>query len=317
MSNFKIAVQEPILEVKNLTKKFGDFLAVDDISFGIEKGEIVGFLGPNGAGKTTTLTMLLGITKPTRGEIKVFGMDFNKNREKILKKVNFASAYSFFLGRLTVFENLYVFSFLYDVKNPKEKIKKLLDDFELTDLRNQFAGSLSSGQLTRLSLCKSLINDPDLLFLDEPTASLDPEIAKKVRDLLFQIRREKNISMLYTSHNMEEITQMCDRVIFLNCGRIVAADTPLKLTKMIKDSFLRLTFDAPLEKVKKFCSKKKLNFQIPQPNMLEITIKEEKIGEILTQLAKENVKITDIVIEKPNLEDVFLKIASKKYGINA
>ena len=145
-------------------------MAVDNISFDIEKGDIVGFLGPNGAGKTTTLTMLLGITKPTQGEVKIFDLNFKENREKILKKVNYASAYSFFQGRITVHENLNVFCLSLRSEKPKRKNRKLLKDFELTDLRNQLAGTLSSGQLTRLSLCKSLLNDLELLFLDEPTA---------------------------------------------------------------------------------------------------------------------------------------------------
>ncbi len=220
------------------------------------------------------------------------------------------------MGRLTPFENLYVFACLYEIKNPKERIYEFLKKFELYDQRNKLTQELSSGQLTRLGLCKAMLNDPKLLFLDEPTASLDPKIANKIRDYLFQIRREKNISLLYTSHNMEEITQMCDRVIFLNHGKIVASDTPLNLTKMIGNNTLKLTFDAPLERAKNFCQSRGLNFEIPQPNYLVIVLKEKDIGEILTQLARNNISITDIVIEKPNLEDVFLKIAANRYEHN-
>jgi len=305
-----------VLEVKNLLKKFGKLTAVDNISFSIEEGEILGFLGPNGAGKTTTITMLLGLTQPTSGNISIFGKDLQKNKQEILKQVNFASAYGHFMGRLTPFENLYVFACLYEIKNPKKRIYEFLKKFELYDQRNKLTQELSSGQLTRLGLCKAMLNDPKLLFLDEPTASLDPEIANKIRDYLFQIRREKNISLLYTSHNMEEITQMCDRVIFLNHGKIVASDTPLNLTKMIGSNTLKLTFDAPLERAKNFCQSRGLNFEIPQPNYLVIVLKEKDIGEILTQLARNNISITDIVIEKPNLEDVFLKIAANRYEYN-
>jgi len=301
----------PVVQVKNLTKEFDGFLAVNNISFEIEKGEIVGLLGPNGAGKTTTIMMLLGITKPTGGEIKIFGLNSDQNREKILQQVNFSSPYTSPMRRLTVFENLYVFSFLYKIPNSRQKIKELLEEFELNSFKNQITGNLSSGELTRLNLCKALLNDPKLLFLDEPTSSLDPDIVKKVHEFLLKIRRERDISMLYTSHNMEEITTMCDRVIFLNHGQIVASDSPLNLTKMIEDSFLTLTFDAPLEKVKEFGKKRKLNFQISQPNTLEIILKEEEIGQILTELARNGVAITDIRIEKPDLEDVFLKIANK------
>jgi len=306
-------MEKLVLEVKNLTKDFNGFLAVDNISFQMEKGEILGFLGPNGAGKTTTIMMLLGLTKPTKGKIKIFGLDFWPNREKILNMVNFSSAYTFLPGRLTVFENLYVFACLYGVPHPSKKIKILLENLELINFKNQPTESLSSGEATRLNLCKALINDPQLLFLDEPTASLDPDIAQKVRELLLKIRRERNISILYSSHNMEEITQMCDRVIFLDEGKIVASDTPLNLTKMVKDCFLIITFDASLAVVKKFCLDRNLNFQISKPNVLEIAMQEEKIGQTLTQLAQEGVIITDITITKPDLKDVFLKIARQKY----
>jgi len=306
-------MKEFSLEVKNLTKNFNGFLAVDNISFEIEKGEILGLLGPNGAGKTTTIMMLLGLIKPTRGTVKVFGLDFCSNREKILNKINFSSAYTSLQGRLTVSENLYTFSYFYGISHPAQKIKTLLEDFELVDLKNQITGNLSSGELTRLNLCKALINDPQLLFLDEPTSSLDPDIAQKVRELLFKIRQERNISILYTSHNMEEVTQMCAKVIFLDNGKIVACDTPLNLTKMIRDCLLTLTFDTPLKKVKELCLSKNLNFQIPQPNVLEITTQEKEIGQLLTQLAQEGVNIADIIIKKPDLEDVFLKITRQKY----
>ncbi|MDO8663664.1 MAG: ABC transporter ATP-binding protein, partial [Candidatus Wildermuthbacteria bacterium] len=300
--------QELALEVKNLAKDFNGFLAVDNISFEIGKGEILGLLGPNGAGKTTTIMMLLGITKPTSGNIKMFGLDFEKNREKILNRINFSSAYTHLSERITVIENLYVFSYLYGVGKPQLKIKKLLEKFELTDLKGKIVRDLSSGQTTRLNLCKAFLNDPELLFLDEPTSSLDPDIAEKVRDFLLEAKKEKNMSILYSSHNMEEITRMCDRVIFLDHGEIVASDTPLNLTKVIQDVFLTLTFDAPLAKVRKICLNKKLDFKISQSNTLELNLKEAEIGAILTQLANGGVLITNISIKNPTLEDVFLKI---------
>ncbi len=305
------AMEDFVLEARGLTKEFNGLAAVDDISFRIKRGEILGLLGPNGAGKTTTIMMLLGLIRPTKGEIKIFGMDFWPNREKILGMVNFSSAYSSLPARLTVFENLYVFANLYGIPHPSPRIRTLLENLELLDLKDQPTESLSSGEATRLNLCKALINDPQLLFLDEPTASLDPDIAQKVRELLFKIRRERDVSMLYTSHNMGEITQMCDTVIFLDKGKIVASGTPLNLTKMIEDSLLTVTFDGPLAEVKRFCFARNLVFQIPRPSTLEITTQEEKIGQILTQLAQEGITIADIVIAKPDLEDVFLKIARK------
>src|SRR3989344_120640 len=180
--------KELTLEVKNLTKNFGGFSAVKNISFEVGKGEIVGLLGPNGAGKTTTIMMLLGVSKPTSGEIKIFGLDIEKNREKILNKTNFSSAYTFLSERITASENLKVFSYFYGVNNSQKKIKKLLEEFGLANFENSITRNLSSGQLTRLNLCKAFLNDPELLFLDEPTASLDPEIAQKVRHFLSKAR---------------------------------------------------------------------------------------------------------------------------------
>jgi len=304
--------KELALEVKNLTKNFKGFMAVDNVSFEIGKGEIVGLLGPNGAGKTTTIMMLLGLTKASSGQIKILGLDLEKDREKILNKINFSSAYTYLMERISIIENLYVFSYLYNVKKPKAKIKKLIEKFGLAGMEKTLVRDLSSGQLTRLNLCKAFMNDPELLFLDEPTASLDPEIAQRVREFIFEARKEKNVSILLTSHNMSEITQMCDRVIFMDHGKVVAADTPLNLTKMIEDVFLTLTFDAPQEKVANFCQGLKLNFEITQPNVLELTLKEGEVGKILTQLARHGVNVTNIAIENPTLEDVFLKIVNKK-----
>lgn len=303
---------QKVLEVKNLTKDFNGFLAVDDISFEFAKGEILGFLGPNGAGKTTTIMMLLGLTKPTSGEIKIFGLDLEKSRQRILQKINFSSAYTAFSGRMTVSEYLSVMSHFYEVKDTKTKIRTLLKNLELTEHENELTQNLSSGQLTRLSLCKALLNDPEILFLDEPTASLDPDISKKVREYLCRIRAEKNIAMLFTSHNMQEVTEMCDRVIFLQKGKIVASDTPLNLTKLVKECILTIIFDASLEKTKKIAKNLNLNFKIPQPNTLEINLKEEEIGETLTKLARKGMGIAEVDIQKPDLEDVFLKISQNE-----
>src|SRR3989338_910400 len=170
-----------VLQVKNLTKKFGSFTAVDNISFDLKEGEILGLLGPNGAGKTTTIDMLLGLTTPTSGNINIFGLPFEENREKILKQMNFSAAYVNLPWRLKVWENLYTFGRLYEVEDYKEKIEILIKEFKLSDLRNNLTDSLSSGQLTRLYLCKAFVNNPRLLLLDEPTAFLDPDVSDLVR----------------------------------------------------------------------------------------------------------------------------------------
>lgn len=220
-----------ILTVKNLTKKFGQFTVLKSISFHLKKGEILGLLGPNGAGKTTTIQCILGLIKPTSGKIRIFGKEMAQDREEILESVNFSSAYVSLPTNLKVWENLYTFARLYSVKNFKDRIKELVDFFAIEDLMPKLYGNLSSGQTTRVNLVKSLLNSPELLFLDEPTASLDPDIADRVRKYLKQIQQKSNISILYTTHNMMEVEEMCDRAIFINEGRIVTEGTPQKLIK--------------------------------------------------------------------------------------
>lgn len=220
-----------LVEIKGLTKDFGAVRAVDNISFDLYEGEILGLLGPNGAGKTTTLQMLLGLITPSTGDIEIFGKKLALERSEILARVNFSSSYISLPFSLTVIENLRVFARLYDVKERDNIIDQLLETFEIEKLRHVSTRKLSSGQMTRVCLVKALLNNPSVLFLDEPTASLDPDIADKTRSLLRSIRTEKNISILYTSHNMAEMEEMCDRIIFLNCGQIVACGRPAELLK--------------------------------------------------------------------------------------
>ena len=217
---------EPILRAEGLTKRFGEFTAVDGIDFEIRKGEILGLLGPNGAGKTTTIQMLLGLVTPTAGRITVFGEDLAKRREHILQRVNFSSTYVQLPFSLTIRENLMVFGRLYQVRPLKERVEAIMKELELTEMAEKTTRSLSSGQLTRLHLAKALLNRPELLFLDEPTASLDPDTADRIRTHLKQVRQETGVAMLYTSHNMKEMQVMCDRIIFLNRGKILLVGTP-------------------------------------------------------------------------------------------
>ena len=219
----------PVLEARRLTKRFDDLTAVDGISFALQRGEILGLLGPNGAGKTTTIQLLLGLTTPTSGEVCVFGLDLARHRRAILQRVNFSSTYVSLPSNLTIWENLNVFGRLYGLRHPRKKIEELLDLLEIPQVLGRLTGSLSSGQQTRLHLAKALINDPEILFLDEPTASLDPDIAAKVRDVLRRVQRERGVSMIYTSHNMREVEVMCDRVMFIAGGRIVTEGTPAEV----------------------------------------------------------------------------------------
>lgn len=224
----------PILSVANLVKQFdSSVLAVDNISFDIKKGSIVGLLGPNGAGKTTTIHMLMGIITPTSGTVHYFGKDFFTHKQYCLQRINFTSSYNSLQERVTVWENLLVFALLYNIKNPKKKIYELVDYFEISDLLTQEFINLSSGQKTRVNLVKTLLNDPQLLLMDEPTASLDPDIADKTLSLIEELKGMKGLSILYTSHNMDEVTRICDEVIFLKKGTIVAQDSPEKLIKKI------------------------------------------------------------------------------------
>ena len=222
---------EKILTVRNLSKTFNGVRAVNNISFSVAKGEIVGLLGPNGAGKTTTIQMILGLIKPTRGTITVFGKNLETHRMEILSEVNFSSAYISLPGNLKVWENLYTFARLYGVKNYKKRVEELARFFEITPLLSKLYVRLSSGQATRVNLAKALLNSPKLLFLDEPTSSLDPDIADRVRKLLKKIQKEQALTILYTTHNMIEVEELCDRAIFIHQGKIVTEGTPKQLIK--------------------------------------------------------------------------------------
>ena len=226
-----------VLEVKNLTKRFGPptggFIAVDRLSFSLSEGQILGFLGPNGAGKSTTIYCMLGLISKDEGEIRIFGKDFEKSRSEILKQVNYCSAEFNLPWNLSVWENLHVYSLLYEVPDAKKKILELLEIFEIADLASQKIRDLSLGQRARVNLCKALINRPRLLLLDEPMASMDPDVVDKGITLLKKIQREEGISILYTSHNMWEIEEIASEIIFVNHGKVVASGSPIELTKKV------------------------------------------------------------------------------------
>ena len=218
-------MSQPIVEVRNLTKRFGDFVAVDNISFDIHEGEILGLLGPNGAGKTTTIHMLLGLITPTSGSIRIFGLDLAKHRETILKQINFSSTYISMPFSLTVEENLKVIARLYGLSDITKRIDDVIKKLDMQEFRSKLTRKLSSGQMSRLTLAKSVMTEPKVLLLDEPTASLDPDITQKIKAFLKEYRRSENLSILYTSHNMREMEEMSDRIIFLQRGKIVAEGT--------------------------------------------------------------------------------------------
>jgi ABC-2 type transport system ATP-binding protein len=219
-------VEEEILKIKELVKEYGATRAVDNVSFSIGPGEIVGLLGPNGAGKTTTINMILGILEPSAGSVEIFGKDMKENKSEISQDINFAAVYAHLPVNLTVWQNLYVFCLLYRIKNIKKRVEELLNEFDLRDFINKKAGVLSSGELSRLNLAKATINNPRLLLLDEPTASLDPSIAKIIREKIKKHTKDNNTAVLWTSHNMKEIEEVCDRVLFLSKGKIILSGDP-------------------------------------------------------------------------------------------
>jgi ABC-2 type transport system ATP-binding protein len=240
-----------VIQVASLVKRFGDVVAVDGLTFSVARGEILGLLGPNGAGKTTTLQILLGLTTPTTGSARVLGLDVGRHRYAILQRVNFSSAYVALPPNLTARENLNVFARLYGVRRPREVIDALAERFGVAPLLGRVTGGFSSGQLTRLNLCKALLNDPEVLFLDEPTASLDPEVADRMLQTLRELRAERGVSIVYTSHNMQEVERLCDRVLFLSRGRAVASGTPRELMERaeqasLEDVFIRIARDGRL-----------------------------------------------------------------------
>ncbi len=297
-----------VLEVSHLVKKYKNYVAVNDISFNVPRGKVIGFLGPNGAGKTTTIQILIGVTKETSGTIRYFDKEFKYNKEASLSKINFTSAFNTLLGRISVYENLIVYANLYGVKNPQKKVAELGEYFELDEIKNEVYWNLSAGQKTRVNLIKSLVNDPELILMDEPTASLDPDVADKTLSLIEKLRKERNLSILYTSHNMDEITRICDEVIFLDKGKIVAHDTPENLTKNVDTSSLVLIVRNK-EHTEKILIEKSLIYDIKDHNKVHIKTEENNIAPLILELGGKGVEIADIEIVKPNLEDVFLQIA--------
>ena len=235
-------MSDPIVEVKSLTKRFGDFTAVSDVSFEIHQGEILGLLGPNGAGKTTTIQMMLGLITPTCGSIRMFGLDLAHDRETIMHQVNFSSTYVSMPYSLTAEENLRVMAKLYGLADVQRRIEEVVKQLEMEEFRHKLTRKLSSGQMTRLTLAKAVLTEPKILFLDEPTASLDPDIANKIRQFLKDVRRSRGLTVLYTSHKMYEMEEMSDRIIFLQRGKIVAEGTAEEITKRFRQSDLEEVF---------------------------------------------------------------------------
>ncbi|OGE78320.1 MAG: hypothetical protein A2751_04180 [Candidatus Doudnabacteria bacterium RIFCSPHIGHO2_01_FULL_46_14] len=240
---------ENIIEVKNLRKTYKSrgrtTEAVRGISFSVKKGEIFGILGVNGAGKSTTLNIMIGLLSPTAGSIKIMGENFFHHESELKDKMNIATAYADLANNLTVYRNLKIYALMYNTPNHKKKIADLLDLFGISHLAHKWFGDLSAGEKTRVNLCKSLINDPEILLLDEPTASLDPSIAAHVRSTILDLQKSRKMTVVFTSHNMPEVEQMCNRVALLHKGSIYRIDSPKNLVAHhdapdLEEVFIRL-----------------------------------------------------------------------------
>ena len=235
----------PALLAAHLRKVYGSLTAVDDISFTVNRGEIVGLLGPNGAGKTTTINMVLGVLAATGGSVEIDGIDISKRRARALARTNFAAVYAALPGNLTVVENLRFFGLLYDIPSLRARVEALLQEFDLVHLRHTKCGLLSSGEQTRAALAKALLNKPQLLLLDEPTASLDPSAAQIIRAKIKSLATDKGCGILWTSHNMNEVEEVCDRVLFLSRGKVLLQGNPRTLphehgSATLEDLFIRV-----------------------------------------------------------------------------
>ena len=235
------------IEIKNLNKEYNNIVVVKNINFTINKGSIVGLLGPNGCGKTTTIGMILGLIKPTSGTVFINGQNIENenNRTKILEKVNFISPYVELPKKLTVEENLKVYGKLYGVNNLQDKISDLMKQLNLFEFKKRKTGELSSGQKNRVSLAKALINDPEILFLDEPTASLDPDVGDYIRTYIESFASKKGTTILLASHNMNEVERLCNEVMMMKNGKIIDKGTCSSLInkhgrKNLEETFLKI-----------------------------------------------------------------------------
>lgn len=292
------------------SRKESEFCAVDNISFSLKEGEIVGLLGPNGAGKSTTIQMLIDTLEPTSGSIKFFGKELRPNRSEVLQHVTFASTYIKMPWRLTVMENLWIYALLYGLSREQfaKRAEKFLQFFGVWDQRNKSIGMLSAGQITRIMLAKAFIPHPKIVLLDEPTASLDPDMAHQVRDFVKTQQAEFGMSIIYTSHNMDEVADVCDRVIFLNHGKIVAQDTPDNLAKSVSLARMRLWVVDGLKRTERFAREQGLTSHIENREIV-IEIDEIAIAGFLASLADAQIEYSQISIDKPTLEDYFLSMS--------
>lgn len=317
-------MKKTVLTVEQLTKIYypsfmnawrgqKSFTAVNGISFSLGEGEILGLLGPNGAGKTTTTQMLLSTLTPTSGTINYFGKDFFKHRSEILQQVSFASAYVKMPGRLTIMENLDVFGRLYGLSRSDRaaQIEKFLKFFEMWDLRDRETGGLSAGQMTRVMLAKAFLTRPKILLLDEPTASLDPDVAHDTLKFIAQRQQQDGVSILFTSHNMEEVVELCQRVLVLQDGVVIADDAPAKLAASVATARISLVMsDENMIRIKSYVQQEALTHEI-EANSITIEVDEHQVAHVLSALGTAGVWYDQISIDRPTLKDYFIQVSEQ------
>lgn len=303
----------PVLSVKNLKKIYPankDSPAVDGISFEVGASEILGLLGPNGSGKTTTIQMLLGTLSSTEGSIVYFGKDFAACRSEVLQHVSFASAYTSLPWALSIEENLMIFGHLYGFRS-RESVKlfdPLLDRFGIMDKKKARVSTLSAGQITRLMLVKAFFIQPKIVLLDEPTASLDPDMATGICDFILEQRDKTGLSILFTSHKMEEASEVCDRVIFLKEGKIIADDLPKNLAMTVSPFRVQFHIVDGMKRIVGLAQKGGLSFTI-EHRIIDVAIPEAQIPSFLNEVALAGILYSSIKIDEPSLEDYFMQVA--------
>ncbi len=300
--------------VKNLKKSFRygkrAVKAVDNLSFSVKKGEFFGLLGVNGAGKTTTINMLTGLLKQDSGTVRIMGKDPEVDWEFVKNKVNVSTAYFDLADVLTIRQNLLIFAKIYGIKHHQRKIDDLLEKFELKHIQHRKFHALSSGEKTRTALAKGLINDPKVLFLDECTVGLDPDMAQKTRQLLKDYQKKSGCTILFTSHYMAEVEELCDRIAFMKKGRIVAVETPENLKALVKEYLIKITVQSPSKlkaflKIKNIMSKGKTVY-------IPLHGEKKKVYKILNRIFAAGFRVDDLHIHRPTLDNIFIKIAREK-----
>ncbi len=299
-----------VQKLKKVYETSRPFVAVDDISFHLDEGEILGLLGPNGSGKTTTIQMLLGTLTSTSGSICYFGKNFALFHDEILQQVSFASTYTSMPWLLTVKENLDICGYLYglDPKESKKRFDPLLERFGILDKKKEKVSALSAGQVTRLMLVKAFFIKPKIVLLDEPTASLDPDIAQDICTFLLEERQKSGVSILFTSHKMDEVMQICDRAIFLQRGKLIADDRPKRLAERISRSLLRLEIVDGLNHALQLAKASNYNYT-QKHTTVELMMDEEQIPQFLQAITSRGVSYSSIKIEEPSLDDFFVYVA--------